>query len=98
MMTIFKNVIKRVITVIVGILLLVFTLIHVTYIHRGYTVLQGFYALPKNSIDVAVVGTSITFSAFMPMDAWHDYGISSYNYCTNVQFLNSLKYSLKDIE
>lgn len=98
MMTIFKNVIKRVITVIVGILLLVFTLIHVTYIHRGYTVLRGFYALPKNSIDVAVVGTSITFSAFMPMDAWHDYGISSYNYCTNVQFLNSLKYSLKDIE
>ena len=98
MKKLFKNIIKRVFTVTIGIAILIYTLIHVTYMYRGYNILNGFYALPKNSIDVAVVGTSVTFSSFMPYDAWHNYGISSYNYCTNVQFQNSLKYSIKDIE
>ncbi|WP_143064530.1 hypothetical protein [Pseudobutyrivibrio sp. C4] len=59
---------------------------------------MGFYSLKDNSVDVVFCGTSVTFSAFMPMEAWNDYGIVAYNYCTNVQFENSLKYSLVDIE
>ncbi len=93
-----NNIISKVVTVIIGIVLLIYTLIHVTYLHRGYNVINGFYNLPKNSMDLAVVGTSVTFSSFMPYEAWHDYGISSYNYCTNVQFENSIKYSIRDIE
>ncbi len=93
-----KKIIRRIITVILGIVLLTYSLIHITYIHRGYNILNGFYALPKNSIDVAIVGTSVTFTSFIPLDAFHDYGISAYNYCTNVQFENSIKYSIKDIE
>ena len=98
MKSLFKNLIKKIFIVILGIILLTYSLIHVTYMHRGYNILNGFYALPKNSIDVAVVGTSVTFTSFLPLDAWHNYGITSYNYCTNVQFQNSIKYSIRDIE
>ncbi|MCR5576706.1 MAG: hypothetical protein K6F56_06825 [Oscillospiraceae bacterium] len=89
---------KRAFAVIVGFVLLMYSIICSTYMLRGYTRLIGFYALEKNSVDVVFVGTSVTFSSFMPMEAWHDYGIVAYNYCTNVQFENALRYSLKDIE
>ena len=89
---------KRVFTVIVGLVLLIYSFLCSTYMVRGYTRLVGFYALEKNSVDVVFLGTSVTFTSFMPMEAWHEYGIVAYDYCTNVQFENSLRYSLADIE
>lgn len=65
--------------------------------HRGYTRLMGFYELEENTVDVVLVGTSVTFSSFMPMEAWNEYGIAAYDYCTNVQFENSLRHSVKEI-
>lgn len=90
--------IKRILTVIIGSVFLMVSIIISTYMLRGYTRLFGFYQLEKNSIDVVFVGTSVTFSSFMPMEAWNEYGIMAYDYCTNVQFENSLRYSLRDIE
>lgn len=71
--------------------------VHVSYMYRGYSRLMGFYDLEEDSIDVAVVGTSVTFSDYMPMEAWNDYGIVSYSYCTNVQYENSLRYSVREV-
>lgn len=93
-----KKKIKEFLTVIVGVIILYVSIICSTYMLRGYTVLCGFYALEKKSVDVVFVGTSVTFSAFMPMEAWKEYGIVAYDYCTNVQFENSLRYSLVDIQ
>lgn len=87
----------RIAAVLLGAVLTVCAVIRITYIHRGYTRLMGFYALEKNTVDLVVVGTSVTFSSYMPMDAWERYGIASYNYSTNVQYENVLRYSLKDI-
>ena len=94
----FKNIIFKLITIIVGIVLFASTLIHVSYLHRGYTKLNGFYYLKKNSIDLAVIGTSTTLTSFLPLDAFNDYGISAYNYTTNAHFENTIKYSIIDIK
>lgn len=93
-----KEKLKKILTVVVGIIILTASIICSTYMLRGYTILCGFYALEKKSVDVVFVGTSVTFSAFMPMEAWKEYGIVAYDYCTNVQFENTLRYSLVDIQ
>lgn len=59
---------------------------------------MSFYGMEKDTIDVVFIGTSVTFSSFMPMEAWKEYGIASCNYCTNVQFENSLRYSIREVE
>ena len=89
---------KRIIAVALGVICALFLLMHLTYMQRGYTKLMGFYGEEKNTIDVCFVGTSSTFSIFMPMEAWNEYGMASFNYCTNMQFENALKYSLTDLE
>lgn len=57
----------------------------------------GFYALKKNSLDVCIVGTSGTFSAYCPMQAWNDYGFTSYNFCVNCMGSDTFVYALKEV-
>ena len=78
--------------------LLLFCVVHLTYMRRAYTRLSGFYALPKNTADVVFVGDSVTFSSFMPMEAFQNEGIAAANYCTNMMFENALRYSLADVQ
>lgn len=89
--------ISRVMCLVLSIVLTGYLFIQVSYMHRGYTRLMGFYGLEDNTIDVAFVGTSVTFSSFMPMEAWNEYGVAAYDYCTNVQFENSLRHSVREI-
>lgn len=63
----------------------------------GYTRLMDFYECEKNTIDVVLVGTSVTFLSYMPMEAWNNYGMAAFDYCTNVQFENALRYSIRDV-
>ena len=86
-----------IIGLLISMLLTGYLFVHISYMHRGYTRLMGFYGLEDNTIDVAFVGTSVTFSSFMPMEIWNEYGIAAYDYCTNVQFENSLRHSVKEI-
>lgn len=39
---------------------------------------QGFLAEPENSIDVIFVGDSLTYSTFIPLQIFNEYGITSY--------------------
>lgn len=89
--------IYRMVCLAAGLALTGYLFIQVSYMHRGYTRLMGFYGMEENTIDVVFVGTSVTFSSFMPMEAWHEYGMAAYDYCTNVQFENSLRYSVREI-
>lgn len=89
--------IYRMICLAAGIVLTGYLFVHVSYMHRGYTRLMGFYGMENDTIDVALVGTSVTFSSFMPMEAWQEYGMAAYNYSTNVQFENSLRHSVREI-
>lgn len=43
------------------------------------------YGLPKNSVDVLLLGTSHMAKTISPMDLWNDYGITSFNGGTDSQ-------------
>lgn len=48
---------------------------------------KGFLAEPENTIDVLFVGDSETYSAFVPLRLWEDYGFTSYVCGTGDQVL-----------
>lgn len=58
---------------------------------------QGIYEQPENSIEVAAIDTSTLRKAFSPNYLYANYGISSWNSCTNGQPLVSSYYLLKDM-
>ena len=43
------------------------------------TNISGYYAEPKNSIDVLYVGNSSVFCGISPMEIWNEYGITGYD-------------------
>lgn len=57
----------------------------------------GFYALKRNSLDVCIIGTSGTFSAYCPMEAWKKYGFTSYNFCVNCMGSETFTYAIKEV-
>ncbi len=89
--------IYRIVCLIMTVILTGYLFVCISYMHRGYTRLMGFYGLEDNTADVVFIGTSVTFSSFMPMEAWNEYGMAAYDYCTNVQFENSLRHSVKEV-
>lgn len=98
----FKEKIFISIRTVAFILILLFLYTRLAYISRqpiAHTTgnLSGFYALEHNSLDVCFVGTSGTFSAFAPMDAWREYGFASYNFCINVMGADTMKYAVREV-
>lgn len=84
-----KTTVKRCLSAVLFLTLFAYLFVHVSYMvraglaHTGNN-LSGYYDLDDNTLDVVFVGTSGTFSAFSPMDAWGKYGFASYNFCLNV--------------
>ncbi|MBQ7168026.1 MAG: hypothetical protein IJR93_13890 [Treponema sp.] len=78
-----------------------FLFVHLSYCKRGnlsYTRknISGYYALRRNSLDVVFIGTSGTFSSFIPMQAWKDCGFASYNFCVNMMGANTIPYAVTE--
>lgn len=95
----YKSQIYKIVKLFLFAMIVLFLFIQLTYVYRGYrNNLSGYYAEKKDSLDVVILGTSSTFSAFMPMEIWGNYGIASYNMCTNVLFMDSMKYYIREIE
>lgn len=83
-----KRSIKRCVSAISFLAVFGWLFVHISYSLRGTLAhtqnnLSGYYDLEKDSLDVVVVGTSGTFTAYSPMDAWEKYGFASYDFCTN---------------
>ncbi len=77
--------------------------VHLTYCARDglshtRANFTGFYAEKDNTIDVAVVGTSSTFSSVIPIELWGEFGIPAYDLCNNVLFENSIPYLLRELK
>lgn len=58
---------------------------------------SGFYAEPKNSLDVVFVGGSGTFSAFIPTQAYEKYGFTSYNLATNRMSAETMNFTVGEL-
>ena len=54
----------------------------------------GYYAEKNNSLDVVCIGGSATFVFWEPLQAWHDYGFTSYDFCVNTFVPQAVKYYL----
>lgn len=94
--------VKRTLRVLVFIIIFSYLYVHFTYVFReplSHTRehLMGFYSEKKNTVDVAVIGTSCTFSAIAPMQLWEDHGIAAYDFCTNVMLENTMRYAIREI-
>ena len=97
-----QETLKRVYRILIFSVVFIYLFIHVTYIFReplSHTRehLCGFYSEKKNTVDVAVIGTSCTFSAIAPMKMWEEEGIAAYDFCTNVMLGNTMKYAIDEI-
>ena len=89
--------------IVVFVLLFSFAFIELSYQYRDRLAntknnISGFYEQPRDSLDVVLIGTSATFSAFAPMDAWAQRGFTSYNFCVNVMMENSMPYAITEVE
>lgn len=59
-------------------------------------IVQGFYAEPKNSIDVLCLGSSQFMSGISPMEFYGKYGYSAYSLATDQQEIMTSYYWLKE--
>ena len=55
---------------------------------------RGYYAEPKNTIDVLFLGNSDTYRGVSPMKIWEDYNITSYSYVSAGQRIWTCYYML----
>lgn len=62
---------------------------------QDYTI-NGYYKLPKNSIDVLFLGDSSIFKGVSPMEIYNQTGIASYNYSVSSARIYLLYYILED--
>ena len=59
-------------------------------------VINAFHDLPKNSIDVLIVGNSSIMRAVSPMELWKSDGITSYNYSIAGGRIHAFYYWIQD--
>lgn len=91
------------IRIIVFAIIFVYLFIHISYMCRGTLAhtrdnISGYYGIKENSLDVVLLGTSGTFSAFAPMEAYKECGYTSYNFAMNVMGINNMTYGLKELK
>lgn len=87
----------------VFLLIFAFFFTKLSYISRKWIAhttgnISGFYGLKRNSLDICFIGTSGTFSAFCPMQAWKEQGFASYNFCINVLGADAIVYAIKEVQ
>lgn len=96
-----RKVLIRFTSAILFLAIVVFSIVQLSYLYRGEyshtrAHVAGYYAEKKDSIDVVFTGGSYMFCSFMPMEAWHDYGMASYNFSINMLFADSYKYYIRE--
>lgn len=60
-------------------------------------VMRGFYDLPKDTLDVAFLGSSHMLNGVLPVDLWDNYGIRAYNVGQHGQRLSMTYYYMKEV-
>lgn len=80
---------KQAVKSIIFIVIFLYILMTVTYIIRTNGDVKdrftGFYAEPKNSIDVAMIGSSPVYPYYATPMMWGEYGITAYPISSNLQ-------------
>ena len=81
---------------IVVIALMLYSLLPLSYLLRekgqNRDNVAGFYAEEENTLDVVYVGASSCITFWSPLQAWHDYGFTSYNFAHHTMTARTVKY------
>ncbi len=98
-----KQKIANILNCIVFLVLILFVVIHATYLFRGAEkfgrkIITGIKNEPADSIDVAFIGPSSVYRYWDTMKAYSDYGFTSYNYSTSAMTAAGTISAIKDIE
>lgn len=62
------------------------------------TMFGGFYTQDRNSMDVVYIGSSAAYAYFNAPMAFHEYGFSTYDFCSGAQPLSAAKYLIKEAQ
>lgn len=90
--------VRYAVNAVLVVLIAAFLAVQLTYLCRGYNRMARFYGLREESLDAVVIGTSTTFTSYMPMEVYGQYGISSAVVATNMQFEGTLPYTIREVE
>lgn len=76
-------------------------IVFLSYLYRPVTDSRrnicGFYAEPDNTLDMIYVGGSAAYCYWEPLQAWNDYGFTSYNFAADAMPPHVIKYILEEI-
>lgn len=91
---------KQAIMSVLFVTIFLFLLQSVTYMLRTNgnikDIFVGFYAEPKDTIDVIMIGSSPVYPYYISPKLWGEYGITSYPLSSNVQRPKSASYIVKE--
>ncbi len=98
--------IKKVWTVVFFVLATMLMMIPLSYMLRPSTDenaeyrnrMVGFYAEPKDSLNIVSMGNSAIFRYVNNVVLWKEYGLTSYNFCSPEQSLYALEYLVDEVE
>lgn len=92
---------KQAIKSVLFVIIFLFVLKSVTYMLRTNgnikEIFVGFYAEPKNTIDVVMIGSSPVYPYYVAPKLWGEYGIAAYPLSSNVQRPKAAKYIVQEV-
>lgn len=93
---------RRLIGAVVFVMIFILALTSLTYMIRTNgdtkTRFMGFYAEPRNSLDIVMIGSSPTYSSTVPAQLYGEYGVKAYPLASNVQRPIAGLYLVKEAE
>ena len=91
--------IKTLLSCLFFLIILYFVFLRVTYLFRNHSTAAEHINGLKNEkdIDIVCVGGSSTFVYWEPFLAWHEYGMTSYNFATNSAGAATMRGCVKEV-
>ena len=66
------------------------------YEERVYSTVRGLYEETPGSLDAVFIGNSNTYTFWVPLFAWKEYGITSFDYSVPFQKMESYRYLIEE--
>lgn len=94
-----SNTIGRIVKTLLLGALFAFLFIQASYFFRpaSQSGIVSYYSEPEDSLDVVYIGGSNCFTYWAPMEAWNNYGFTSYDFANNTIPPQTLKYCIEEV-
>lgn len=97
-----NRLLKSILKKLIFLLLCLFTVLIISYLFRPVTISRknicGFYAEEKESLDMVYIGGSACYQYWEGLQAWNDYGFTSYNVAADAIQPQVLKYLVREVQ